>query len=78
MRYHEAISWNEYDLGRVTDFPHSIKLIPGATGVRQATRKHLHMKRNAEIIKQKTQPLNMGVYQKCNFSDWPIRRAESN
>jgi len=71
MKYHQAISWHEYDLGCVTHSPHDIKLVPGAQGIRQPSRRHLYSQTNAAIIEQKTRPfVDMGIWVPCEFSDW--------
>jgi hypothetical protein len=33
MKYHQVISWHEYDLGSVSHSPHDIQLIPGTKGI---------------------------------------------
>ena len=71
IQYHDVISWNDYDLGRVVDIPHRIRLRPGTRGVRQPMRPHLNSPRNSEIIRRKTDPfLQMGVWIPCPFSEW--------
>jgi RNase H-like domain found in reverse transcriptase/Reverse transcriptase (RNA-dependent DNA polymerase) len=71
LKYHEAISWHEYDLGCVTHSPHDIKLLPGTKGIRQSSRAHLYSLRNGEIIQSKTRPfVEMGIWTPCEFSDW--------
>ena len=70
QKHHEAISWTEYDLGCVTNYPHEIELIPDAVGVRQPTRPHLYSQRNRDIIDQKTRPfVEMGIWVLCAFSE---------
>lgn len=62
MKYHQAISWHEYDLGCVTHSPHDIQLIPGTKDIRQPSRRHLYSQANADIIEGKTRPfVEMGI-----------------
>jgi hypothetical protein len=71
MKYHKAISWTEEDLGLVTDVPHEIVLKESAIPVRQATRRHLYLPKNEELIKKKAIALiRLGIWRKCNFSPW--------
>lgn len=71
MKYHRAVSWTEEDLGLVKDVPHEIILKEGVVPVRQATRRHLYLPRNEEIIKKKALALiRLGIWRKCHFSPW--------
>ena len=70
LKYHQAISWTDYDLGCVTHYPHEIRLLPNSVGVRQPSRQHLYSQRYADIIETKTRPfVNMGIWIPCLFSD---------
>lgn len=71
MKYHKAISWTENDLGLVKDVPYEIVLKEGTVPVRQASRRHLYLPKNQEIIKKKSELLiRMGIWRPCKFSPW--------
>ena len=71
IKYNAAISWTDYDLGKVTEHPHDIELVADTKAVRQTSRPYLYSPKNAEIIRRKTQPLiKLGIWTPCPPTEW--------